>query len=193
MHRFGVSVLGVLLLLLPVHAQEPRGRLIEDVWHAALLKGSRAGYVRTTVREIERDGKKRFHATSELKLTISRNSRPLVLRMESGDDETPEGKVIGVFMRQYQGQQLQLALQGTVEEGELVVQVNGNVQMKKRIPWNDDVIGLYRQERLFQERQAKPGDQFMFLSFEPMLNAVLTNQVAVKQQEEVKLLEGKKE
>jgi hypothetical protein len=193
MRRATFASLVLLLLIWPVRAQEPQGKLVEDVWYAALLNGSQAGYVHNTVREIQPGGNKLFHATSELKLTFKREGRPLVLRIETGDDETPEGKVTAVFMRQFQGQQVLLDLRGTVEDGMLVVKVNGVMQMNKKIPWNDEAIGSYRQERLFQERKVKPGDRLTFVSFEPTVDTVITNRATIKDYEEVTLPGGQKQ
>jgi Transglutaminase-like superfamily len=193
MHRITLASFGLLFLAWPVCAQESQGRLVEDVWHAALLNDKQAGYVHNTVREIERGGKKLFRASSEMKLSLTREGRPLTLRVETGDEETPEGKVTRVFMRQYQGQGVLLDLQGTVEEDMLVVTVKGVTQMNKRVPWNDEVIGSYRQERLFQERKVRPGDQLKYVSFEPTVDTIITNRVTVKNYEEVTLPGGKKQ
>jgi hypothetical protein len=193
MCRFAAASLGLLLLICPLRGQEPQGRLVEDAWHAALLNGAQAGYVHTTVREIERGGNKLLRVTSELKLTFQREGRRVVLRVETGDEETREGKVTGVFMRQYQGQQLLLNLEGTVQDGTLAVQVNGVAQMNKKIPWHDEVIGAYRQEHLFRDRKVKPGDHVTFVSFEPTVDTVITNRVTVKDFENVTMPGGKKQ
>ena len=54
------------------------------------------------------------------------------------------------------------------------------------------MIGLYRQQRLFQERRVKPGDRFSYRSFEPTVNLVITTNVQVKDFEEVTFPGGKK-
>src|SRR5262249_8403225 len=123
--------------------------------------------------------------------TVKRYNALARLRMETGTDETAEGTVVGVFMRQYLDQGKQLVLTGKVEGGHLLLTVNGGRQDKK-LRWNPDVVGLYRQQRLFAERKAKPGDRFTYLSFEPTVNTVVTVRVAVKDEEEVDLLQGKR-
>jgi hypothetical protein len=144
--------------------------------------------VHTSVHEVERDGQRLYRAVTRLNLTIKRNGATIQLRMDTGDDETAEGKVTGVWMRQYQGDQQQLLIRGTVTEGQLAVTIEGKARQEKKIPWDDHVLGLYGQERLFRERAVKPGDQFSFLAYEPSLNRVIANRVTVKDFEETEVL-----
>ena len=79
-------------------------------------------------------------------------------------------------------------LKGTVNDDHLEVRVEGiGQQEKKNIPWDKRVLGLYGQERLFQVRNVQPGDRFSFLSYEPIVDRVVTNQVTVKDFEEIEV------
>jgi hypothetical protein len=175
----GLTVMAVA----PLRAETPR-RLVEEVWEAAHVEGARVGYQHTTIRQVDLEGDKRLRAAAELDLTFKRHNAVLHLRREQGTEETPEGKVVGVFMRQGQDGGRQLVLTGTVEDGQLHVRVDQGL-IDRRIPWNDEVVGLYRLEHLFAERKPKPGDRFTLLRYEPTYNALLTLQVAVKDREEV--------
>src|SRR5262249_19342902 len=106
--------LGLAVAVAPVRAAEPNPRVVREHWDAAYLEGARSGYVHTVVRAVEKDGRKYLHATLELRLAVKRFNNDIQLRMETGDVETAEGKVTGVFMRQYLGKQQQLNLTGTV-------------------------------------------------------------------------------
>src|SRR5262245_7311624 len=143
----------------------PEGTVVLDLWDAVHLEGGRAGFFRTTTRLHERDGQKVYRTTQELDLTVKRYNALARLRMESGTEEAADGKVLGVFMRQYLDQGKQLVVTGKVEGGQLLLTVNGGRQDKK-VRWNPDVVGLYRQQRLFAERKAKPGDRFEYVGFE---------------------------
>jgi hypothetical protein len=184
--------LALVLAVGAARAQEPRGRLVQDVWNSAWLGGAKAGFVHTTVHEVERDGRKVLRASTELKLHLKRFNDSIELRMESGTEETPQGKVVGVFMRQYLAKEQKLDIAGTVKGDQLHVLIDGGKRQEKTVPWNDDVVGLYAQERLFAERHVKPGDQFSYNAYEPTVVAVVTNRVTVKQPEEVEVL-GKKQ
>jgi transglutaminase-like putative cysteine protease len=181
----------LVLAACPVVAAEiPQGKLIRDTWEAAYLEGAKSGYVHTTVREVERTGERLFRTAAELHLTIKRDGALVQLRMETGSEETPAGKVTGVSMTQYLDGGRRFVVTGTVEGKQLHVTSNDG-SLDKRVGWNDQVIGLYRQERIFQDRRAKPGDQFTYLSYEPTITRVATFHVSVKDEEEVELLRVK--
>src|SRR6266567_3539747 len=103
MRSWKACCLALVLCLGTVRAEEPQGKLARDVWEAAHLENARSGYFRTTVREIEQDGQKLLRTNQELNLTVRRYGDTVQLRMESGTDETEDGKVVGVSMKMYQG------------------------------------------------------------------------------------------
>jgi hypothetical protein len=185
MRCFGASLLGLFLLVGQAGTAEPMSRPIHDDWDAAYLNDHKAGFVHTVVREVERDGHKLRQTTVELDLTLKRFRDLIRVRMETGTEETVDGKVTGVSMRQFLGKEQQLILRGTVQGDQLHVKVSGVSQMDKRIPWNDQVVGLYRQRHLFKDRAVKPGDSFSYLQYEPGFNAVFTVRVTVKDYEKV--------
>jgi hypothetical protein len=198
------TITGLLLLVVvagtigsaePARKAESPSKLIRDLWDAAYLDSARAGYIHTTVREVDRDGKKLYLANVTLDLTLRRFQDTIRQQMESGTVETADGRVKAVSMAQSLGKEQKLALTGTVEgAGErpwatdlLRVKVKGEYNMEKMIRWNGQVVGLYREQQLFKEKAAKPGDKFSYLHYEPLINAVVTIQVAVKDNEEVEV------
>jgi hypothetical protein len=192
MHRYTVPC-GLLLACVvvpPLHAQAPAPKLIKETWDAAYLEGARVGYFQARVEEVERDGKKLTHTSLAMNLRIKRYNEVVTLRMETGCDETAEGKVVGVWMTQYLDKG-KLTQTGEVRNGKLVVRAP-NDPNGKALPWNDEAIGLYAQDRMFQQRKVKPGDRFDFLNYELALTAPVKVRVAVKDPEEVDLLEVKK-
>jgi Transglutaminase-like superfamily len=191
MQKFAGLLCGWFLVVLPAYGEEPRGQVVEETWQSAKLDGTHAGYAHTIVREIARDGKKVWQTTVELRLALNRG-QPIQLRMETGSEETPEGKVTAVTMRQFQGRQLLLDMRGTVRDDELEVVVKSQQMVtRKTLSWDDRVLGLYGQEKIFQERKVKPGDTFSFKTFEPMISNFVTNRVTVKNYEEVGTRKGK--
>jgi hypothetical protein len=180
-----LSVLG------PVAAAEPKDKLIYENWEAVYLDGGKAGYFHTTVRAVDREGQKLQHTNLELDLTLKRFGDTLRQHMEVTSDETADGKVTGVSMTQMLGEKQQMVLTGIVEGNQLHVTVKGEFHIDKKIGWNDQVVGLYKQQRLFRDRRVKPGDSFSYLSYEPQVNAVVNVQVTVGNEEEVEVLPGK--
>ena len=183
--------LAALLLWAAPALAEPQDKIVQETWEATYLEGAKAGYAHTTVRAVERDGKKLLRTTKSLDLTVQRGRAEARLRIEEGTDETPEGKVLGVVMRQFLGDKEQMVLTGVVEDDQLHIKT-GDGKLDKKVPWNDEVVGLNRQERLFQEHKVKPGDKFTYLSYEPIIASVVTIHVTVKDEEEVEVLGGKK-
>jgi transglutaminase-like putative cysteine protease len=165
------------------------GKIVLDLWDVAYLQGGRAGYVHTFTEEINKNGQKLLRTTMELRLTIKRFEETIQLGMDTGTLETPAGKVAGVFMRQYLGKNKALDIVGTVMGKQLHLVRDGQ-EMLKPAPWNDEVIGLYRQQSMFKDRQVKPGDKFSYPSFEPSINLVLTTNVEVKDFENLQLFVG---
>ncbi|HEY7155045.1 MAG TPA: transglutaminase-like domain-containing protein [Gemmataceae bacterium] len=164
----------------PVRADASK-EVIEEIWEIARIEGTKVGFLHTTVRRVE---EKHLRAAAELDLTFKRHNALLRLHREHGTEETPEGKVVGVFMRQGQEGGRQLVLKGVVEDGRMHVRVDDG-RIDRRLRWSDEVIGLYRLEHLFQERKPKPGDRWSLLRYDPTYNNVLTIHVAVKEREEV--------
>lgn len=187
MRRFAVGWVALVVWAGLLGAADSPPKLIKEQWDAAYLDGARAGYFHTSVHEVERNGQKLLRTTLELNLTVKRFKALVNLRMESGTEETAEGKVKGVFMRQFFDKGQQLSLIGAVVGEQLHVQVD-NGRIDKKIRWNDQVIGLQKQERYFADNKAKPGDRFTYLSYEPQLNTVVTIRAVVKGEEDVDVL-----
>lgn len=182
----------LLLAVVPVGADDStQGKLVRETWDAAYLQGAKVGFYHTSIRAIERDGQKRLRTTQELQLNLRRFNAAVQLRAEIGDETTPDGKVTGVFMRQFLDKGEELLMTGQVVGKELRIAMNGGRQ-DKTTPWNDQVVGLSRQEALLKEKQVKPGDRYTYQSFEPSIQHVVKVQVAVKDEEEVEVLKSKK-
>src|SRR5205085_742576 len=102
----------------------------------------------------------------------------------SGTDEADNGMVTGVYMRQFLGKDQQMVVRGTLQD-DRQLHVTLPDGRERALRWNDKVIGLRRQERYFQEKKAKPGDEFVYLTYEPTVTAVVTIRAAVKDSERV--------
>lgn len=153
MRTYGPALLGILLLVGQVPAQPPQGKTIEDVWEAAYLGKARVGYFRTKVEEVERADTKVLRTTKHIELTMKRFNSPVRLQAEIGTEEKLDGKVTAVFMKQAQDTGA-LKLTGTVVGDGLHIKVDGT-RIDKTIPWNNQVLGLYRQEHLFKDARSE--------------------------------------
>lgn len=199
MRKLWALSVGLLIIAGPLAAAEPTGKVVLETWDAAYLEDAKAGYVHTIVHQFDQDGQKRFRTSTELNLTVKRFNDDISLRMETGCEEDEKGKVTAVSMKQFTSKDQKLIQNGTVEGKQLHITVDEvRGEQTKRVrdfknPWNDEVMGLYRQERLFRDKKIKPGDQFSYLSFEPTISYVVTTKVTVKDFEEVDLRGVKKQ
>src|SRR5438477_12488634 len=98
---------------------QPAPKLVLDLWDAAFLQGSRAGHVHTFVHEIDKDGVKLLRATMELRLAVKRSGEVTQLGMDNGTYETPDGKVVGTFLKHFLGKAKTLQIDGIVRDGML--------------------------------------------------------------------------
>lgn len=171
-------------------AGEPgKGKVILDWWDVAFLEGARTGFIHTQVEEIEKDGQKLHIATVELRLTVKRFTDTIQLSMDTGTIETAAGRVVGTVMRQMLGKGKELVIVGVVKDK--MLHLREGTRPIEPAPWKEGVVGLFRQQMIFQERNVQPGDTFEYPSFEPSINLVLTNKVEVKDFEMVELFGGK--
>lgn len=179
-----------LLLVAGLSAFADSPKLPDDVYELVLLDGARVGFCHTSVRKHDGDDKE-LRVTSALELSLRRFSSQVRLRMDSGTIESPQGKVLGVFMKQNAGSSKQVALEGVViGDDKLHVKIEGRGE--RGVAWNADVLGSRAQEALFATKRPKAGDKFSFQRYEPIYNSVLTVRVEVKPVEEVEVL-GKKQ
>lgn len=164
-------------------------KILLDLWDSAYLPGGKAGYVHTVTREVEENGRKLLRTTVEMRLTVKRNEDIVQLSMDSGTVETTEGKVVGVFMKQFLGKNKTLELRGTVIDNQLKLVLDGTKELPTG-PWDARVVGLYRQQHMLKDRAVKPGEEISFLSFEPTINAVVPTHIKIKDYENVELFAG---
>ena len=181
--------LGTALMSAAPAGAEPAGELVQEIWEIAQIEGAKVGFLHTTVRRIESESGKRLRAAAELDLTFKRHNALLRLRRQHGTEETLDGKVVGVFMRQGQEGGRQLVLSGQLEDGRMHVRIDKG-RIDRRLRWSDDVVGLYRLEQQFQQRKPKPDDRWTLERYDPTYNTVVTLRVAVKEREEVALSAG---
>ncbi len=166
-------------------------KIVEEIWESAHLDGVKIGSVHTTIKTVGADAKL-LSAMVALELTFKRHNATMQLRMERGDEETADGAVVGVFMRQYQDQGQKVALSGGLEDdGKMHVQIDGG-RINRKLLWSNEIVGVHRLDHLFEERKPAPGSRFSFPSYQPTLNAVVPIQVVVKDEEVVLSASGRK-
>src|SRR5262249_19489006 len=149
-------------------------------------------YYHTKVVETRRGDQTVLRVTRELRLSVKRYGDVAQVHAATGDEETPDGKLLGVFMTLDLARNQQVKLTGRVVDGVLHDAIDDpNIpkekQVQRQIQLPDDVITYLTEESLLKQRQAKPGDRLSYRLFEPSVNNVIRVQVEVKGHELVPL------
>ncbi len=187
--------LALLVFAASVSAEAPvptRAANNHDNWDVAYLEGARSGIFHSTVREIERDGKKIFVDSLNMELKIRRYDSVVQMRMESTSEETPEGKVLALSLTQFLDKGQQLKTTARIEKGKLLVRA-GAEDAPHVLPWDDNVLGPVAQERLLTERKLKTGDKVDYLNYELGVLAPVKVHLTVGKEEEVDVLVAPKD
>jgi transglutaminase-like putative cysteine protease len=193
MRSCGWSLAALIVFSIGARADGPQGntpsqgRIVQDIWEVAYLEGARAGYVHTEIREVQKGARTYFTTVLSLNLTVKRNQDVIQLRMDTGNTETADGKVLATYMRQYLGPNKQQLVTGVVKGNQLHLTLD-RMKALESAPWDLATVGLYRQQHLLADRKLKPGDTFSYKSFEPTVNLVIRNDVQAKRYETIELL-----
>jgi transglutaminase-like putative cysteine protease len=179
--RRAVSRIPLLFAALLVLAADAPSQILRDTREVVLLDGARIGTLRTTVRD---EGTGRLLTSSEMDLSYRCYGSSVHVRREYSNEETSDGQVLAISVKQLLGQGRQLTLDGKLEGDRMHVVVDGG-RIERRLRWSDDVLGLAAQERVLVDRRPKPGDRFTFLRYEPTFNTVVTVRAAAKSHEVV--------
>lgn len=189
--RWFLGILATVMACALCVASEPAPKLIRETWDAAYLDGEKSGHFRTTVHQLVRNGAVVYRVTREMQLTVRRSGQLVRIEAQTGNDETPDGKLLGVFMTQALGTRQQLKLTGAVVDGVLVDTLDrtsvGGEKVERKIPLPEDLVTYLVEDRQVKQRRPEPGDRFSYRLFEPTVNNVVQVNVTVKNREKVPL------
>ena len=163
-----------------------------ETWQAAYFEGLKVGYMHTLAREVSKDGKPCIRTVREMNLAVKRYGSVIPIRVEQTSEETADGKVLSLVTTQHLAGDRTMTLTGAVKDGKVTLG-NSADNSERKLAWNDEVVGQYYQEMVYQKKKVKAGDRFKLLSYELLLPGVLTVRVTVKDVEAVDRLVRKKE
>ena len=196
--RVALVLTTVICLANPTSAdqrKQSQGKLISEVWEAVLLEGRPAGHVFSQYRSVQVGQTKYILAATKMELRMQRFGQTMEMRFYMADTETESGQVRGFLIRQTLSKGQELTRRGKIVGNQLVLttEITNREPKETKMPWDDRVIGLYAQERLFANRRVRPHMAFDFIKFEPTFDTYLTVHVTVKDYEEVTLRGGRKQ
>jgi hypothetical protein len=184
--RYQLALGCLLVAFAPLRAGDPDGKgVILERWESAYLNGIRSGHVHTRVIEHKDNGKVHLISSIEMRLLVRRGTDTISLGMDIGNVETPAGFVTGTILRQFLGKEQKVLVEGKVDGNKLRLTLDKTTALAPA-PWNEKVLGIYGQQKLFKEKKIKAGDTLDYLSFEPSINLVIQMHVKAKELENVR-------
>ncbi len=185
MMRLLFSCLAAIVYVVGASADEPAGKLVREYWDAAFLNGEKSGHIHTTVVESKRGEQTVLRLSRELQLSVKRFGEIAELRAAVGDDETPDGALLGVFLIQEIARGQQNRVSGKVVDGAMLdanfdpgLAPNQQSKHARKLP--KDLVTLITEESLFQKRKPKPGDSFSYTMFDASIYDLVQVDVQVK-------------
>lgn len=160
-----------------------------ETWDAIFIQKAQLGFVRTTVRNVDRAGRPLLEIEAQQRLSVRRfgdQSSPGVLLKSL---ETPQGGLVSFESEQQIGPTAQSA-KGAVRDGVLVMETTtvGRTETS-RIPWKDEYGGFFAMEHSLLRQPMKSGEQRKAQALAPVFNQLVTYEFTAKDEEQVKLLD----
>jgi len=174
----------------PVAEPADDGELVEEIWDAYSIQGTRVGYAHTTVAMVEEWGKTLRRTRGATRTTLKRAGQTIVQDMVLTSWETPSGELVRCESRMRMGS-ADMVSQGRIEGQKLIIETTtlGKTQTQS-IPWNANSGGYFAVEQSLKQRPLKPGEKRTVTGLMPVLNAVGTTELAAADYETVKLPSG---
>jgi hypothetical protein len=122
---------------------------------------------------VESNNLKFQRASRLLSLTLKRFGDIAKVEAITGTDEMPDGRVLGVFMRQGLGKEVHLTVRGIVKDNQLNVTADGKMQFNKSIPWDPTVLGTLGELNQVGKIKPQPGQKWTYMIYEPIINALV--------------------
>lgn len=164
-----------------------------ETWDITYIMGSRAGYVRTTVKEVTHSGSKAVRIEALNYLDVKRSGERIVPESRVVSIETPEGRLLR-FESQMQLGPGPMQTVGRVVGQRLELEIS--TQGKKTatsIPWPAGCGGPFSVEESLRREPMQPGGKRSVRTLVPGFNQVATVAMTAKDYEAVELPGGTQE
>ena len=162
-----------------------------DRWQVIYIAGSRVGYGRTTIREVEKNGRAVFVTSFEEHLRIKRFGQPVMITSKSRTEETLDGVIIEFSFESMNPPAQPSVSRGRVNGRTLTLEstIDGRTTTRS-VPWDPEVKSPVQQEKMFRDPLLKPGDTRSFKIFMPDLSRISSVHLAADDIRKVKLHDG---
>ena len=166
------------------------GAVKSESWDVIFVRGIKAGYFHSVVREFDRENQKLLYGVKRAKLTVARFGQVSEQWTEEASVETPEGKVLSTRLSQAIGKDQKLEVRGVVDGAKLKVTISGVANDSTEVPFPAGVVGVAGEVNLFPSRKPKPGDVIRYKSYLGGINRVADFTAKVFAAEPLAIYEG---
>ena len=178
-------ILGAALGLLaaaPAQAQES--------WDAVFLKGSKIGYVHTSVEKVREKNRELYRVRVDWVLKFRRLDDSVVMKILYGTIETPDGEVLRLDTRTVVSDN-ELRVHGDVIKGKMKLVMGGtNQHQEQTIPWTSDIRGPYAAEQSMARKPMEEGETRSLKMYVPDINRVVPFEIKAGPMSDVPLGDG---
>jgi hypothetical protein len=170
-----------------VAAQSADGRLIEEIWEAFSIQGSRAGYGHTTISEVEEEGQTLVRTEGDSRMVLKRAGQTTTQDMKQISWDTKEGRLVRFECRMTAGTG-EVVTTGKVvgDKLEIAVGTLGKAQTQT-IPWQSEWGGLFAADQSLRRRPLEAGEKRTVRGLMPVLNSVCDTELEAISEEIVVL------
>ncbi len=172
-----------LLVLVPVRAAEPEGRLLRERWYESRAERGKLGWLHFEARQIQRGGQTLIRSTLREEFAYQRSGDPYKETMEHYTVETESGEVVELGYRTNLSKKQQLTIHGRPEGARLPLRVFSDDQPTEFgvvVPWEKRVLGLFASDRLFEGKSLKLAETITSREFSITANRVVPTIYTVK-------------
>ena len=174
----------------PAAGSPEEGVVKSESWDVIFVRGIKAGYFHTVVREFEREGQKLLYGVKRAKLTVARFGQVSQQWTEEASVETIDGKVLSTRLSQAVGKDQVLQVLGVVEADKLKVTVSGVANDSTVVSFPEGVVGVAGEVNLFANKKPKSGDVIRYKSYLGGINRVADFTARVYAAEPLAIYEG---
>jgi hypothetical protein len=169
---------------------EEGSQITQEIWDAYSMQGSRIGYSRTTIADVEENGQKLVRTRNYLRTRMMRAGQPVDQSMAFTTWETEAGKLVRFDSKMTAGPG-EVVATGEVRGDELAIEMNtlGKTQAST-IPWQTEWGGFFAPEQSLRHSPMQPGETRTVTALQPLVNAPGETRFTAIDYEMVKLPAG---
>ena len=158
-----------------------------ESWDAVFIGNNKVGSIQTRVNQVKDRDRSLVNVLVNFDLAMKRSNDTVLLKIEYGTIETPDGEVLRLDTRTLASNQT-IQVKGDVIDGKMTLKiVNGNQRQQEVIDWGPEVRGPYGPEMSFTRKPMQPGEVRKIKTFEPTYNKIVEMMLTAQAVETVQL------